>query len=238
MKKYLISVFSAFLLFTNIYSLTLQEIRDDIRIKIGDSKTDTNNRSWSDTTLNARINMVQDVIARETLCIQARISTPTVTNQREYDYNADVIAPFRLSYYIDDSDPPAYERLEWYTIAALDKEDNGEWEDLTPGLPTKYYERGHKYGLSIRPSSVYASTYAVQIDYYKKPDTLTVDTTAPFDADIMLYPYHELIIKGVVIMCLEDERGSNVNDLKTEYWALINKMSAELKSKRDKGIWK
>jgi len=238
MKKYLFSILLTLSLFTNGYALTLAEIRADIRVKIGDAKTDTNNRHWSDTILNSRINIIQDEIAEATLCLQARISTPTVAEQREYNYNSDVIAPIRIAYMVNStsatvylSTTAAYKRLEYVTVAGLDK--TYGWESATSNLPTKYYERGSKYGFYPTPSAVYSSTWAVQIDYFKRPDALTVDTTAPFDQDVLLYSYHKLLILGVVIMCREDER-MDTSALKTEYWALLQKMGADIKTRNDK----
>lgn len=239
MKKYITGLFISVLLYTQCLSLTLLQIRNDLRVKIGDAKADINNRHWSDSILNTRINIVQDEIAKETLCIQARISTTTVANQREYNYNSDVIVPFRMSYMINSTSytvymatSAAYKKLEFKTIAGLDN-DSSNWENATPGLPMKYYERGQTYGLYPAPSTVYASTWAVQIDYYKKPTALSSDNDIPFDGDVLLYSYHKLLIYGVVIMCREDDR-LDVSSIKTEYWALIQKMKEDVKTRQDR----
>jgi len=234
MKKYLASSLFVFVLTAYSFSDTLAELRAEIRIRIGDGKTDINNRHYSDDTLNYRINAVQTFIAKETLCLEARISTPSITGQREYTFNSDIIKPYRMAYYIANSNPPSYQRLEWYSMTALDK--TPTWEDVSADLPTRFYTRGQKYGLVVAPSSVYASTYAVQIDYYKKPNALTTGTDVPFDGDVLLYAYHELIIKGVVIMCLEKEQDTTA--LKNEYYALLQKMKDEVKLSQDGGLWK
>jgi hypothetical protein len=236
MKKYLASLVLLLSISVNCFSLTLDQMLTEVRIKIGDAKTDVNNQRLSSSTLTTRINTVQEYICKETLCIQARISTRTVAEQSEYTFNADVVAPFRIAYYITSSNPPAYKRLEFYTLTTLDK-DLSEWENLDSDLPTRYYLRGKKYGLVTKPKAVYVSTYAVQIDYYKKPDELTTGSDVPFDNETLLYTYHDLIVKGVVILCKEDERVA-VNDLKTEYYALIQKIKADITSFKDTGIWK
>jgi len=234
MKKYLASLLFVFVLTVYSFALSLDTMLSEIRIRINDAKADTNNQHYSSSTLTTRINMVQEFIAKETLCLEARISTPSITGQREYTFNSDIIKPYRMAYYIANSNPPSYQRLEWYSMTALDK--TPTWEDVSADLPTRFYTRGQKYGLVVAPSSVYASTYAVQIDYYKKPNALTTGTDVPFDGDVLLYAYHELIIKGVVIMCLEKEQDTTA--LKQEYYILLGKMKDEVKLSQDGGLWK
>ena len=219
----------------NCEAATLSEIRDDVRLQIGDSSSNASNRRWGPTLLNFRINEIQNNICEKTRCIITRISTPTVSGQREYTYPADIVAPIRLAYVISNSSPPAYKALTRYSIAGLDNE-NASWESSPSGLPTKYYERGQKYGLQPIPSSVYASTYALQIDYYCRASSLTADGDVPFNGDVLLTPYHKLLILGTVIWCRSD-MGLNSSDLKMEYEYLLESLYNAVRQRDDKKDW-
>jgi len=232
LKKYLSIIFISLFFYCNIQALTLSDIRNEVRVQIRDNSSDVNNRRLTNTFLTTRINIVQGNIAKQTRCLIARVSTGTTANVVEYRYPNDIIAPIRLAYYIFYSSPNAYKRLEFNTIASLDNT-LSNWENNSAGLPTKYYERGDYFGLSPKPSLTYSTTYAIQLDYYKTPDDLSGDTDIPFDGDRLLYTYHQLIIKGVVIMCKEDVNDP-IDALKNEYYALLNTMYDEIRNRSDK----
>jgi len=232
MKKITFTLFFFTFLFLTVgFSATLSQLRDDIRSQLKDNNPTETNRRWSDTLLNFRINQIQTNISEETRCLIARISTHTIANQREYNFPSDMIAPIRLAYHIHGSTPPAYKKLEFYIIGGLDNE-NANWENLSAGLPTKYYEFGDKYGLHPKPSAVYTSTYAVQIDYYQRAADMIADSDIPFNGDVLLYPFHKLLILGVVIWCRGDQ-GMPSPDLETKYYALIGRMYEGVRKRID-----
>lgn len=229
MKK-LIQFFIFFsLLFTDCYSYNLGELIDEIRVAVKDASSTSSNRRYSDAFLTTRINAIQEDICKETRCIQKRISTHTVAGQQEYNYPSDMIAPERVAYYIAGSTPPAYKKLEAVSIGGLDFE-IPNWENVSAGLPTKYYERGQIYGLYPKPSSVYTSTYSVQIDYYANASSMSATTDIPFNGDVTLRAYHKLLIIGVVNLCRKD-MGLPSDEIL--YYQLLQKMSDEIRTRKD-----
>jgi len=231
MKKIIFSFLLILSVITVGFSATLSQLRDDIRSQLKDNNPTETNRRWSDTLLNFRINQIQTNISEETRCLIARISTHTIANQREYAFPSDMIAPIRLAYHIHGSTPPAYKKLEFYIIGGLDNE-NANWENLSAGLPTKYYEFGDKYGLHPKPSAVYTSTYAVQIDYYQRAADMTADSDIPFNGYVLLYPFHKILILGTVIWCRGDQ-GLEMPNAKTEYYILLGRLYESLRKRKD-----
>lgn len=212
---------------------TRLDLRNEIRRRINDNQTDTSNIIWSDATLNDRINLVQDEMCRFTRCIEVQFSTWAVTGQQEYTYPDDMIIPFRISFMVLGSTPPAYKKLEWNSLAILDS-NNSSWESSVAGLPTKYYERGNIYGIVPPASAIYTSTntYPIRINYFGRAKKLTVDTDHVFNGISYLYPYNELIVQGVVVMCLRD-RGVDVTNIETKYYTLLKSMADDIKLRPD-----
>lgn len=238
MKKYVFILSFIFLMLSNCYTITLSDIRNDIRIQIKDNSSDTSNRRYSDSVLNARINLVQDEITEQTRCLITRITTHTVAEQREYRYPSNMLAPIRLAYAINvtsytvySSTGISYKRLSYNTIGNLDR-GLSSWENTGSGLPTDYYERGQYYGLKPKPSTVYSSTFSVQIDYYMTASTMSADTDVPFNGDVTLSAYHKLLIMGVVIMCRRD-MGIPIQDIEQLYYALLSKMKDSVRTRID-----
>lgn len=229
MKISILCVLSLFLTTTNCYSRNLGEMIAEIRVAINDASPILTNRRYSDAFLTSRLNAVQSDIAKKTRALQVRITTMTIAGQREYNFPADMIEPIRLAYLITTSTPPAYRKLEAVTMAGLDFE-TPNWENAPPGLPTRYYERGQIFGLHPRPSSVFVSTFSIQIDYYATPRPMVVMTDLPFNADPTLLGYHKLLVLGVVNLCRRD-MGLPTDE--TLYYQLLQRMSEEINTRRD-----
>jgi hypothetical protein len=216
-----------------LFSTNLAGILEDIRIQTADNSPDISNRERGDDVLIRRINYIQDEIASETRCCIGRISTGSVSGQREYRYPDNVVSPIRISYYIFWSTPPAYKTLDYYPggLSGL-YNDLSSWESVPTGLPTEYYERGDYFGLKPTPALTYSTTYAIQIDYYKKPVELSSSTDIPFDGNRLLVPYHKLLVMGVVIMCLKED-GDSAAALQTEYYLLKKQMYSDIRVRED-----
>lgn len=219
---------------SNSFALTRGEIRTQIRQSVGDNPA-TSNR-WNDTILNTRINIVQNNIVRFTRCLYSQYATTTTAGQSEYKMSSGMIAIDRVSFISVIGSTVAYRKLEWSSMVGLDR-DIPTWEGMAAGLPRYYYERGDKIGLYPAPSSSYSTSTikSLKIDYYKKPDELTSDSHIPFDNDVSLIDYHDLIVLGVVIMCKKDDgKIGEVQVLQTEYWGLLTQMKDSIRDKPDK----
>ena len=232
MRKYLLSI-AMLLVVSPAQCLTRGEIRTQVRWLVGDTEvsTTTNKQRWTDDIINARINIVQEEIARQTRCSYGRaLSTPTAGIQ-EVLLPSDVLNIDRVTFISISGSTVAYRKLEGVTMPGLDR-DNPTWESLPAGIPRYYYIRGQYIGLVPAPSSTYAVSKALKIDYYKKPAALTTDSCEPFDGDYALSAYHDLLIKGVVIMCRKDN-GQDASALIQEYYALIKQMGDEIRTRPD-----
>lgn len=183
------------------YATTRGEIRRQVRYDIQDT-TDTVsiNTRFSDTILNVRINLVQEKITAETLCLYGRCFITPVAEQAEYRLPTDCLIVDRVSFLSITSSTSSYKKLDQWTLSGLDA-DVPAWEYASSGLPTKYYIRRNLIGLYYKPSSTYATARALKIDYYKKADDMTSDDDVPFDSDYSLTTYHNLVVLGTVIMC-------------------------------------
>jgi len=217
-------LFALFLLTNSLSALTLSGVRSEVRQSLKDTGPTSDEYYWSDTYLNAKINIVQDRIAAYCRINETQYSTYTVAEQREYALPTDVLVITRVKYSIISStnvDSGVYKRLSAVTLGGLDNKVSVNWENTPDGLPTRYYKRAGKIGLYPTPSAVYASTHSVlQVDYVKRPDTLSSDSSVPFDGVSSAYPYHYMIARGVVALC----RGVGDND----FYALLEKMRLEL----------
>lgn len=223
-----------------LYALDLIATRVQIRAQIGDISTDTVKQRWSDSLLNDRINIVQRNIAVYTRCIYGRSFITPTTGQAEYNLPSDCMTIDRVSYLIITT-TSAYKKLAWRSMGGLDR-DSPYWENLSSGMPKYYYERGNMIGLSPAPGVSYSNQNALKIDYFVLPTNLIFDTDVPFNGDYSLYPFHDLIILGVVIMCkTDDNRYNEVQILKAEYYRLLDIMDKRIWDKPDKAgnisIW-
>jgi hypothetical protein len=207
--------------------LTLDEMISQIRVDIRDNSTI--NQHYSSSTLITKINIVQENIARYTRCLEVRISTPAFTGQEAYLKPGNCLQLERVGFSSVTS-TPSYKRLQYVTIAGLDI-DTPFWQTQGNGLPTKYYELGNSYYLYPKPTSTYAVTVttqnAIQVDYIAIPDAFALSDGSkyPFNESTRLYPYHDLIIKGVKL-----ELGYFDGNT---YYALLEKMIKELVDRPD-----
>lgn len=223
MKKILLSLAFCIFITSNLFALNTTQIEEQIRYQVRDTTDTVNNPRWSEDILLKRINIVQDDIVAFTKCLKGRCLVTPIAEYGEYRLPNDLLTIDRVTYSISDSTTD-HKRLTWMSLADLDI-DKMTWEGIGSGLPREYYERRNYIGLYPKPSSTYATTKALKIDYWKKPEALSDDDDIPFDGDYSLYPYHDLIIIGVVIMCKKDEGSwQEVQVLQVEYAALLKSL--------------
>ncbi len=195
------------------YALTRSEIRQEIRYDIRDTTDTVNiNNRFPDDILNSRINIVQDKIAAYTKCLRGRCLVTPVAETQEYRLPTDCVKVDRVAFINTSGSTTTYRRLEGRTLEGLDR-DHFAWESRTSGLPQRYYVRRNLIGLDPKPSSTYAQSQSLKIDYFKKPTALDSDDDEPFDGDYSLRQYHDLVILGVVIMCKHSMGESFVDDM-------------------------
>ncbi len=231
MKKILCTIFLIFFLTTQGYSLTRVEIRNEIRKILNDTPYTNQQQRWSNSLINQRINLAQDDICSKTRCLRNTFTITTTTGVREYDLPDNLLIIERVAYLITGT-TDAWKKLEFSTLRTLDGE-SSEWENQGDGLPTKYCERGKHIVLKPTPSGTHAKTDALYIDGYALGDSLTSDTSVPFNNIKFLYPYHELIIYYVVSLCYLDE-GRDATFFQTKYMMGIKQLQDDLVDRPDR----
>lgn len=204
------------LLATSGFCYNLGQLRNHIRLLVKDTNSDTTKRRWSDAILNERINIAQDEVIKYTRCLESRITMDTVANTKEYQLPANCVVVERVAYsiytstYGVNSSTAGYKRLIYVTIAGKDKDVLSGWEATSASNPTEYYIRGSTIiGLHPTPSSSYAGSNRLQIDYTINASSMTNDTDIPFNGSNQLYNYHSIIMSHVVAYCKYDENDLN-----------------------------
>lgn len=193
------------------------DIETQARRLLRDTSTDPNKQRWSSQQMWDRVNMGEiDIIVR-TRCLTRRAWETSVTDISEYELPLDWIASLRVSYAIKPltGTTTGYKRIEYYTLDGLDTWKSG-WEEADSGYPSKYYYRNTKICIQPAPSSTYAGSKFIQLDYAYRCSSMTADADVPFDGVRYLYPYHPIIVWYVVAMCKYDEGDRNLGDF---YWA-------------------
>jgi len=232
MKKYVLFLLCLFLSVKVTFCLTKSDIRTQARYLLLDKSTDTTKQTWTDSMLNTRIEMAQIEIARKTLCLERTTYYTTYMSTRGYALPSDLLLINRVAYYVLKT-TNVYQRITRWTLAGID-EDNNYWQQLADGQPQKYYLWASSINIVPAPNSSYAGESRLQIDYFKIPDTLSSDTSIPFDGEYRLYPYHPLLIYYVVAWCKRDLRlFDEANYYEQQFYNLMSLMMNEISQKPD-----
>ena len=228
MKKIFLFFFWLFAYIPAYAQMTFTDIILDIRSGINDSGP--YDYHFSTSTLIRKINAVMNEACSLTGAIEGRAYYTTYSGVREYSLPSDCIGKkvLRAAYWISPS-TSSFKRLEQFSIPELDAAYNKVWENRTSGLPINYYLRADKIGLVPAPSATYSTSTAMMVDYIKYPAQASSVTLSsyPFSGLTYLYPYHKLIVIGVIA----DITG-NVST-KQEYYALLERMMIEVNDKPD-----
>lgn len=190
-RKIFIILFLLFFIPSICFSLTLSDIRGQIRNYIDDPSTDIAKQRWTDTEINFQINQAQRDICDITFCIIKSTSINLVTDTTDYTLPTDFYVTERVIYDGDDI-------LTEVTINAQDR-DEETWIVFSSGTPTNYYinKENTKIGLYPVPSAK-AAVPNLDVWYIAVPTDLSSDSSVPFNSITKLYAYHHLIIYYVV----------------------------------------
>ena len=114
-------------------------------------------------------------------------------------------------------------------LSQLDADTGNSHWDTTSATPTNYFfDRSSEsvVGLYPYPSS---SGATLKIFYYELPTDLSSDSDIPFDSDVRLYPYHDLLIYHVSYRILVQEgRLDEAEQYRTLYEAGAEAMNANV----------
>lgn len=182
-RAFLLAVLAVLATAGPAFSLTLSELRTDIRLRIKDSNS--TRQRFTDSQINSLINDAQRDIVNATWCNYNNTDITLVSGTTYYSLPGDLIAIVRVT----------RERkvLKETSLNQKDAEASG-WE-MSGGVPSAYFQdpaQTDMIGFAPWPSGT-SSTGTVRIIYVAQPTDLSSDSTSPFNNETRFEPYHDLI---------------------------------------------
>lgn len=166
-----------------VFSLTLSEIRTDVRLRIKD--TNSTRQRFTDAQLLTFANEAQRDVANATWCTYNASSITLVSGTTYYSIPSDVIAIVRVT--------KDRKVLKETSLNQKDAEASG-WE-ISGGVPSAYFQdpsQTDQIGFAPWPSGS-NSTGTVRIIYVALPADMSADGDSPFNSEARFEPYHDLI---------------------------------------------
>lgn len=182
-----------------IYIMTRAEIEAEIGRLLGDVR----HTRWSVGTLRSREEMAQKEVQVLTGAVKTVDTLTPVAETREVEVDSSVIDVVRVT--LTDSDgvvTPLTGRgrldLDYYLP---------NWENKDSGKPEVFSWDASEQDLLLipKPSSDYAIADALKVWEVRTPAPMTSDTSEPFDANVLMVPFHMSIVHWVVAQCFMDD---------------------------------
>jgi len=172
-----------------------------------------------------RLNQVMKEVSYETKCLDKLHEDDSVADQDEYDLPSDFLDVKRAVL--------NGQELQIKTKKELDLMFNEDWTDLESGEPLYAYldltPTNLKIGLVPAPSSSWAGTDYLKLDYVPIPVDLSGDDDVPFNSHTLLVPYHRVLVHGVARICLMDSLTAEFAMLFTAQTNEYNKLISEMR---------
>ena len=183
-------VFLGLLLITsNVFGLTLLEIRDEVRLRIKDVGVGGQRQRFTDTQLNEFINQTHRDVVNVTWAVKKSVTIVLAANTTFYSMPTDFITVDRLVF-----DNRNFEEV---SVQGLDSRfNNADWR-TTPGAPEIYFrdeQKPDQIGFYPFPDDDGTSTGTVVMGYFAIAPDMTSDSDEPFDAINRLQQYSDLMI--------------------------------------------
>jgi hypothetical protein len=178
------------------WSLSLADLETNIRRNVRD--VSSTQQRYSDTIIDALINEAQRAVINDTWAVNSYTSITLVSGSTYYTLPATTIKVWRVT--LDGANLPELD------LKQLDADSgNGVWSST--GTATAYFldpSSTTVIGLQPYPNS---SGGALKVFFHKLPVDLSSDSDIPFDGDIRLYAYHDLLVYHVSfrLLVIEDK---------------------------------
>jgi hypothetical protein len=189
-------IFLILLIPTNAFSLTLTEIRSDVRSLITDAQSVR--QRFTDSELNGWINEGQRIADVKTNCIYKSYAFQLVAGTTYYQMPDGFLSIRRVT-----RDKLSIQEM---TPAGLDGR-SAEWENAS-GYPTYYFTNfSSRTMIGFAPfPKVVSDTATISVDYFSYSETLTGSMEA-FNGSKDLFPFHyALSFYGAYKASIIDER--------------------------------
>lgn len=189
MRRKLTPLLAGLILFSGVHvslALTLSEIRTNIRRNVRDTASSASLRRYSDAVLNAYINEAQRIVVNDTWASSEFTSQSITSGTTYYGIPSNTIRVWRVT--LNNANLPELE------LGQLDADNyDTAWSTAT-NSPTAYFidkSSRNAVGLYPVPSS---SGGTLKVYFFQLVPDLSSDSDVPFDSDLMLYSYHDLLV--------------------------------------------
>lgn len=165
--------------------MTWAQIRTRVKSILNEPST---GGTWDDTTDYLVIaNEIQLDIVNDTSCFKGQRDVTLTSSNREFNLSSEIL---RInSIFLVNSDSTT-RRLQHKTVEWLSRH-HGDWATET-GDSIYWYDT--RDGIGVYPYSA----CTIRIDYTMKPEDMSDDADTPFNDYTPLYPYHKLLIWGII----------------------------------------
>ncbi len=164
------------------WCLTLSDIETQIRRDVRDVSATA--QRYSDTIIDALVNEAQRAVINDTWAVSAYASTTLVSGSTYYTLPTACIKVWRVT--LDGANLPELD------LKQLDADSgNGVWNST--GTATAFFlDRSSTTVIGLQP---YPNTSGatLKIFYYTLATDLSSDSDIPFNSDVRLYAYHDLL---------------------------------------------
>lgn len=168
-------------------ALDLSGVRTAVRRNVRDTASSSSLRRYSDATLLAYINEAQRSVINDTWA-SSDSSTQTITaGATYYSIPTEALVVWRVT--LDSA------QLVQLDLKQLDADNNNSaWLTTAGTSPTGYFiDRSNRTQLGVTPIPS-SSGSVLKIFYWQLVPDLSSDSDIPFDSDVRLYSYHDLLV--------------------------------------------
>lgn len=177
--------------------MNFEDILKRVKVKIHQPQGQ-NQGAWDDAEYLAVANDIMDELVNFSHCLDSSVTWNAVVNQGEYEEELDIAKVVQV--YFKASGETDYSPLTRMSIEQLDtlEREGGiskPWR-AERGDPTSWYKWNKVVGLFPIPDA--NGTDTLKKIYQEQATAMTVDESIPFNDVYHLYPYHTLIVYGMV----------------------------------------
>jgi hypothetical protein len=195
-KTGLISLFLVFCIYSAAHSLTLSDIRFQVRRHLRDTPSTQDQRRYGDIVLTATINEVQREVVNVVHPITNTTTITLVAGTTYYQLPNDYIDATQAVW-----TSPSNEKIRLYQVSERVLVQKTPGYENYSGPPSEYMIRDSTYTATtvqvvFIPVPDSTSTGTVRIDYYGQVTDLSAGTDVPFNSLRQLYPYHDTLVFG------------------------------------------
>lgn len=193
MNRIIISIILFFSLIPVSLSLTLSDIRSEIRRNLRDTATTSSRQRYSDSILLSYINESQRAVLNHVWLTESTTIYSLIGGTTFYDLPTDYLGIKNVLYKNSSGQTLELKEKSYKSLI----QQNADWDTTDTSDPTQYTvlqttETAMQISyVGIPPAS---STGTLTIRYFNQPVDLSSDSDIPFDGKLHLLPYHIALV--------------------------------------------